>query len=171
MSLQFKLIIPLLDETITKDDLSDKTGFIGAYSEDINHPYLDNHIFLLYAHNCLTNEAFATWKKLKKSKNLYGTYKFNIDGIPFIMFAFTITNKSIKNVMSDSVSLNDSERMRVIAFWNLQDEDVNKYMLNPLYAMYSKFVNNVIPEMDYEPELETFWDEKSGTLQYRSAPL
>ena len=171
MSLQLKLIIPLLDESITLEDLSDKAGFVDAYSEDINHPYMDNHIFLVYAANVLTNESFETEQKLKSSKNLYSRYKFTLSGIPFIVFAFTIINKNIKNIMCNSTALTDKERMRVITFWNLTDADVNRYMLNPLYVMYSKFVNNVIPEEDYKPKLEVYWDEKSGTLQYRSAPL
>lgn len=171
MSIHFKLIVPLLDSIITKDDLSEKTGFIGAYSKDINRPYLDNHVFLLYAYNVLTNEAFKTWNKLRSSKNLYSVYKFKVKGVPFIMFAFTIIGKSIKNIMNDSPALSKEERMRIISFWNLQDVDINEYMLNPLYVIYSKFVNNVVPEEDYEPEVETFWNEKSGALQYRSVPL
>ena len=87
------------------------------------------------------------------------------------MFAFTITNKAIKNIMSGAVALSDAEKMRVIAFWNLQDSDINRYMLNPTYAWTSKFVNNVIPEEDYQPDIEIFWDKKSGALQYRSVPL
>lgn len=166
MSLHFKLIIPLLDNAITKADLSEKAGFVGAYSEDINRPYLDNHIFLLYAYNVLTNEAIETWKKLKEARNLYNVYKFKIKNIPFIMFAFTIINKSIKHIIYDSIALNKNEKMRIISFWNLQDADINRYMLNPKCVMYNKFVNNVIPEQDYEPELEVYWDEKSGVLLY-----
>lgn len=166
MSLHFKLIIPLLDNVITKADLSEKAGFVGAYSEDINRPYLDNHIFLLYAYNVLTNEAIETWKKLKEARNLYNVYKFKIKNIPFIMFAFTIINKSIKYIIYDSIALNENEKMRIISFWNLQDADINRYMLNPKCVMYNKFVNNVIPEQDYEPELEVYWDEKSGVLLY-----
>jgi len=171
VSLHFKLIIPLLDNSITKNNLSTKAGFVDAFSADINRPYLDNHIFLLYAYNVLTNEAFDTYKKLKSAKGLYGVYKFKIKGIPFIMFAFTITNKTIKNIMSGAVALSDVEKMRVFAFWNLQDSDINRYMLNSTYAWNSKFVNNVIPEEDYQPDTEIFWDKKSGALQYRSVPL
>lgn len=87
------------------------------------------------------------------------------------MFAFTITNKTIKNIMNGAVALSDAEKMRVIAFWNLQDSDINRYMLNPIYVWNSKFVNNVIPEEDYRPDTEIFWDKKSGALQYRSVPL
>lgn len=73
--------------------------------------------------------------------------------------------------MNNACALSDSDKMRIFAFWNLTDADVNRYMLNPLYVMYNKFVNNVIPEEDYKPKLEVYWDKKSGTLQYRSAPL
>lgn len=171
MSLQFKLIIPLLDEQITKKDISPTAGFVDAYSEDINRPYLDNHIFLLYASSVLTNESFETEKKLSSSKNLYGKYKIYIGNTYFILFAFTIINKSIKSIMNNACALSDNDKMRIFAFWNLTDADVNRYMLNPLYVMYSKFVNNVIPEEDYKPKFKVYWDKKSGTLQYRSAPL
>lgn len=166
MSLQFKLIIPLLDEQITRKDISPAAGFIDAYSEDINRPYLDNHIFLLYASSVLTNESFETEKKLSSSKNLYGKYKIYIGNTYFILFAFTIINRSIKDIMNNACALSNTDKMRVITFWGLTDADVNRYMLNPLYVMYSKFVNNVIPEEDYKPEFKVYWDKKSGTLQY-----
>ena len=47
-NLTTKLIIPLLDDNIVLEDVSEESGFVNAYTDDINKPFYDNHIFLLY---------------------------------------------------------------------------------------------------------------------------
>ena len=42
-----KTIIPLIDDDLTLEDFSESTGFEAVYYEDINRPYLDNHIFII----------------------------------------------------------------------------------------------------------------------------
>lgn len=171
MSLHYKLIIPLIDNGIKLSDLSAQSGFVNIFSEDINRPYLDNHIFLLYSSTVLTNEAFEREARFKTLKSYYNMYEVEIGGMAFVLYAFVILNKSIKNIMSGSVTLSIDDKNRINAFWNLSDRDVNTYMLNPLYVMYSKFVNNVVPEEDYRPDNLILENEKRGAFLVRSAPL
>ena len=49
MSTQMKLIVPLLDDNITADTISEEAGFIDAYTWNKNEPYIDNCIFLMFS--------------------------------------------------------------------------------------------------------------------------
>lgn len=171
MSATDKLIIPLLDENITLDDISPEAGFIGVYSEDINRPYLDNHIFLLYDAVNTTTKAYVRNQKLRSSKYLYGVYNVNIVGNEFILYAFNIVSRTIKNIKRNAFVFTDNERLRIFKFWNFTDVDINKFLLDPLYFMSIGFVRAVVPEEDYKPSCELVYDEKSGALHYRNVPL
>lgn len=164
------MIIPLLDDKITLQDISTEAGFIDAYSADINRPYLCDNIFLLYSPKLNTEESIERNERFKSLSSLYNRYEIYINGNYLILYVFTI-NKAIKSIINDSLMLSKKDVMRIIAFWNLTDADINSYMLDPLYVMYNKFVEKVVPEEDYRPEFELQWNEKSGALQYRSAPL
>ena len=82
-----KLIIPLLDDNITREDVSPNSGFVGIYTEDINKPYLDNHIFLLYDSEVNTIEAMNRHKKFKLLDDIYKN-----------CVTATYTNDSIENI-------------------------------------------------------------------------
>lgn len=168
MSVTDKLIIPLLDETLTKEDISPEAGFLSIYSDDINRPYLDNHIFLLYDINIDTTISYDRNKKLSESKNLYKKYTVTIKGFPMTLYVFTITSKAIKNIQQNVFNMSDQERMRIFRFWNMTDSDINAFMLNQLYLLNVKFVRKAIPEEDYK-EPYSVW-QKSGALGI-SAPL
>ena len=170
MSIAYKLIIPLLDENLTIQDISPEAGFIDIYSEDINRPYLDNHIFLLYDMSN-TKEAFEANLKMKSMKNLYGVYKVKINNVDYTLYAFTITSKTIKNIKCNAFVLSDKEKMRIFAFWNFTDFDINAFMLNPLSVLRICFVSSIVPEEDYTSSCELIYDEKSGALHYRNVPL
>lgn len=171
MSATDKLIIPLLDENITLDDISPEAGFVNIYSEDINRPYLDNHIFLLYDLTNTTTKAYVRNQKLRSSKSLYDVYNINISGNEFILYAFTITSTTIKNIKRNAFIFSDKEKMRIFSFWNFTDSDINAFLLDPLYFMSIGFVSSVVPEEDYKESCELTYDEKSGALQYRNVPL
>ena len=171
MSKTDKLIIPLLDENITLDDISAEAGFIGIYSEDINRPYLDNHIFLLYDLANTTTKAYVRDKKLRSSKYLYGVYNVKIIGNEFVMYVFNIVSNTIKNIKRNAFVFTDKEKMRIFTFWNFTDSDINSFLLNPLYFIGIGFVRAVVPEEDYKPSYELVYDKKSGALHYRNVPL
>ena len=95
MNAAYKLIIPLLDKNLTLEDISPEAGFIDVFSEDINKPYLDNHIFLLYDLTNTSAKAYSRNKKLESSKKLYDKYIITISGNEFIVYVF-IASRTIK---------------------------------------------------------------------------
>ena len=56
MSKQCKVLIPLLGENMMLEDISEDVVFYDAYTSNIDNPYLDSHIFLVYSNLCHTDE-------------------------------------------------------------------------------------------------------------------
>lgn len=146
MSLQDKLIIPLLDDGITAEDLKESKGFVGLYTSDINRPYLDNHVFLLFSLDCINSESVERGVKFSKLKNLYNRKLTRINGKLYDIYAFTRSNFTIKSILKRSYIISDDEKIKIFKFWGLNDPEVNMYML------YGRIVNNynenIIPEED-----------------------
>lgn len=169
MSTSLKFIIPLLDNNITLQDLNLKAGFLGAYTLDINRPYLDNHIFLVYAPICLTKESEARRDKFETLKTIYKKYYIRIKGQEYLVYVF-VTNKTIKNIMYNRLMLSDKDKFRILSFWSFKDKDINEFLMNPLYQI-GEFKESVIPEEDYRSSYELKYDKKSGALTFVSTPL
>ena len=163
MNFIHKFIIPLLDSRITLDDISEDVGFCGMATYDPNRPYLDNHIFLIYSME-MTNKAIAVRKKLA-SLDIHNKIDCRIQGNPYRVFCFPIIGKSILNLMSNVINLSENELLRVYKFWNFNDSEINKYMVNNMYIP-EFFKELKVPEFDYSPKDFIKFDEKGWTLDY-----
>ena len=91
MSIHTKLIIPFIDDSLTLEDISPKTGFVDIYTLDINRPSLTSHVFLLYK-RVMTQESLDTREKLSKLPCLYSKRNIKIDNELYVLFCFTINN-------------------------------------------------------------------------------
>lgn len=168
MSTPFKYIIPLLSKEITSDDLTKEAGFVSACNLDINKPYLDNHIFLIYDDKVLTKKSLDCGVKLKNLEELHNYRRIRIKGRPFTVYCFPIGNKAITRIKDGILSFSNEDRMRILTFWNFKDDDINAFMLNPTDFVIN-FVNVSVAEEDYQPSLAEAFDKKSGVLV--STPL
>ena len=151
MSKVHKLIIPLIDDAITLDDISDKAGFVDIYNEDKNYPYLDNNIFLMYVTNIVTKQSIETERKLSSLSTLHHKRHLCINETDYILYCF-ISNKYINKIILNAPSLSDKQKLHIFKFWNFSDDDINSLMLDYVKILYFQFVNNVVPEQDYVPE-------------------
>lgn len=84
-------ILPLMFDN--KDILFSKYGFVNAFLEDINRPWLDNHIFILYK-TCSISSSIED--DMKKNKYYYDTYQIVIDNQFYNEYVFIIPPE-IKN--------------------------------------------------------------------------
>lgn len=162
MSLHTKLMLPLIDKSLTLEDISDETGFVDVYTSDINRPGLVNHIFLLYK-RIPTNEHFDVRKKLSDIPSLYSKRNIKINNILYTLFCFTI-NYPIKLIKSNSyLLLKKEEKEQIGKFWRFTDIDVTDFLLGYTY-IGTEFSDNVIPEEDFNPSEFLTYDEKRGAL-------
>ena len=156
MSRHFKAIIPLLGESITMDDIDTKKGFRGMFSYDINRPYLDNHVFLVYS-RVTTGTSIERDKRLKSLFCFYNRKVIKIKGISFLCYCFVCYKPSIKAILSNKWCISDSDKLRIFKFWDFTDDSINDYMLHPSDILFSEtYEPVVIPEWDYVEEYEDF---------------
>lgn len=150
MNYHMKFIIPLLDDEITADDLTPKAGFVDAYSDDLNRPYLDNHIFLLYIANLDEKESYRRTMKFRNLKSLYNIQDVRIKGILCKVYTFCITNPAIKHITKNTFMLSDSDKLRILKFWKAQDKDINEFFVKDINTLFHSFNRVSVPEWDYE---------------------
>lgn len=116
-TLSTRYILPFLFEE--KELFCDKYCFVNAYIGDINRPYLDNHIFLLFEYN---TEVYDKVNNTIKSNKYYFDTKFiTIDNILYLEYIFVIPpiNAEAIKVIKDGyyTNLSSETKLIIISFW------------------------------------------------------
>lgn len=168
MTLQMKLIIPLLDKSLTKEDISPEAGFFGAYNADINKPYYDNCIFLMYTTDMSNTQARLTEYKLRKLESIAHRYLVYINKICYRVYAFSIVNTDIKHLLQGMRHFKTDSYLRFVQFWGITDGLVNHYLTCPNVHIEHEVVS--IPEEDYNPTLEEVIKNRKGLNVPYGAP-
>ena len=150
MSNLMKIAIPLLNENLTYKDISEDAGFIDSYFEDINKPYLDNHIFMMYDANFNGKDSVNRFYKFKDLDNRYSTRVAYINSKPYTVYSFTIDN-TIRNLRSGNIMLSPAQKARVLKFWDGKDAWIMNNVL--LGAIYEHPIASILPEEDFSPDL------------------
>lgn len=154
MSLMLKLIIPLLDDILDIEDLSEDSGFVGAFSSDINRPYLDNHTFLMYDLSKQTKKAYDREWKFRKLSNLQGWNIIYVNQKPYKIYTFCNYTKDITSCRKGQHPNNTSSLDKIICFWKGTDKEVSNYLFQSRFEEL-KIDKSTVPEEDYRPE--SFW--------------
>lgn len=154
-----KLIIPLLDKEITKEDLSLEAGFIDAYNYDINRPTLENCIFLMYDATSRTKEANDRYYKFSKLNTIRSCKTIYINKKPYFVYAFVIIDTDIKNLLKGLRHTKTSSYSHFIRFWGATDGLVNQYIVCP--TMLFNYEQHSVPEADYQYSLDEICKEKN----------
>lgn len=154
MSTQVKLIIPLIDENFSKDDFTSQAGFVNGYINNINHPDLLNHLFLLYRAEDRTYEGAVVMFKIQQMKSLYSWKTIKIQGHYYTLYTISLIGSKMKSLLKGIPSFDRADVEKTLKFWNLEESDVNRILLgeNPLLGIDTSSV----PEEDYSyPDLTT----------------
>ena len=72
-------IVPLIDPNISLVDISVESGFVNAYTEDIDRPYLEDKVFMLYDTSVNTVESMNRYLKFSKLDTLHHIKYIKID--------------------------------------------------------------------------------------------
>ena len=149
MSTQIKLIIPLLDPDITKDDISEEAGFIDGYLYDINRPSLTDNVFLMYKAYTNDIKAVRREEKFNNSPFIRSKRYIRVNDELYIIYTFSIINKDIRSLKLGRPLTTVENTFRVLSFWHGNDSTVNKAFVWPGES-YSVQTEGV-PEEDYHP--------------------
>ena len=145
-----KLIAPFIDDSLTTDDFSEDTGFVLMSDEDINRPWLDNHIFLLYKWG--DNKSIKVFYKYKKAKSFYGFKIMYIKGEPYIVYTFT-SNSLINRLKQGVAILRDVNKQRVLQFWQFKDAWITLNVMRGTITCDPTL--SIVPEEDFMPDIQT----------------
>ena len=147
MSNLAKVILPLIDNNISLEDIAEDTGFVGIYMEDINRPYLDDHIFLMYNWNdVMSTKVFY---KFKNMSSFYGYRIIYLKGVPYIVYTFT-SNSLINRLKKGVAILRDVNKLRILQFWQFKDAWVALNVTRG--TVIDDSPRDILPEEDYMPE-------------------
>lgn len=115
-------LLPLILDS--KDILFKYYGFINAFIEDINRPWLDNHIFILYKVSSVSN---TIQEEFKKNKWYYDTKNIIIDGEYYEEYIFVVKpelKEIVNNFKNYSYNiLTTDDKIKILKFWNCFDFD------------------------------------------------
>ncbi len=153
MSNLMKLSIPLLHPDLNLKDIKSDSGFVDAYFEDINKPFITNCIFLMYDINSKEPNVANCFYKLQRLNNRYSTRVVSINGKQYIVYYFTI-NKTIRNLRDGNILLSVAQKQRILDFWGHSDAWVTNNVL--LGTMYEHPEPSVLPEEDWAPEFDGY---------------
>jgi len=140
-----KLVIPLIG--LTKEDISEGSGFCAAFDQDDNKPVNGEFVYLLYDPMVYNSK---TLNKIRNLKTLYSTYEYRIDNKVYTIYKIKANDRRLENLLRGNVNMDDNMIARILQFWGFVDPYVNKVCLN---LGNHTFVNNKtsIPIKDYQP--------------------
>lgn len=140
-------ILPFIFEK--KDILFHKYGFVNAFLEDINKPWLDNHIFILFK-TCSISSSIEN--ELKSNKYYYDTKQIVIDNISYDEYIFTIPTEYKKVINSFKTFsydvLTTEDKIKILKFWDCFDFAHINELLNTNIEYKPLKEKEIIPEED-----------------------
>lgn len=145
-----KVITPLIDTGISIEDISESEGFVDIFFEDINRPYLDNHVFLLYDWG--KKKSTKVFYKYKNLSSFYGYKVMYIEGKPYILYAFT-SNGLINRLKRGIAILRDVNKQRILQFWQFKDAWITLNVMRGTITCDPP--EDYVPEEDFMPDEET----------------
>lgn len=139
MSQTEKLLIPLIDDNFTKDDVENKK-FLGVYTEDINCPGID-YIYLVFIYDINNIHQNLSANGIDCTRRI-GDCLYHIFKYPKTLDVKRVLNGEYQLVSNEGVS-------KIFNFWKGIDDTTANY---PFARVITKEVyNRTIPEEKYIP--------------------
>jgi len=168
LNISLLTLLPLIakqDEIWTKYTgevkMSDiKGNFVNGYYADINKPWLDNHVFLLFETS--KNPTFDM-KELEENENFTTKYPLKIRDKFYMVYAFEIpfdNRFDYEEIMTGNYNrMHSDAKAQIIKFW-LASPDTQLFKnLYDTKSTYGKVTDEMIEEEDYfDPAEEMLQD-------------
>lgn len=128
--------------TIFSDNSITENGFVNVYNKDVNRPWLDDHIFVVYE---TTLERGSFYKIMTKHPLYYDTKYSTIDGIGYTLYIFKPKpelREAYSFILDGNVRLADTEvKKSIIQFWPI-------YLPELMDRAKHTPIEDIIPEED-----------------------
>lgn len=142
------------------DGMDNDSYFINAYSSDINSPFLDNHVLLMFDSKQL---VYSNTVNLERARRYRNKYSMRIDGKFYTILSFEIDEEDIRDknmvLAGDYSHATADYKARVLSFWPIApDSDIFKelYLSEKIFPPASL---DEIKEKDYLKTREDIMEE------------
>jgi len=131
MSKLVKLLIPILNIGITKNDLTKECGLIDVYTRNTNNTSdMDDHLYFLYDAENINEKSQDVFYKFLKSPVLYSFDNIKIKDHMYRLYTLSVFGKTALKLYRNAVPpISLEDQVRILKFWNLEDEEINKCVL------------------------------------------
>ena len=134
MSLTEKILIPLVSDYITKDDIDEDSGFVGIYTSDPEKPNDYNVVYFAIDVNTRNKKSMDRARRFALCPDIVQTYIRYIDGKPTKVYKFRIPKK-VKNVCDNYIPLSVEDKIKILQFWGLLTDVTRVLLLNNIVTL------------------------------------
>lgn len=152
MTIFEKVILPLIDDNIKPDDLTDEAGFVDTYTKDPDHPGDYRVFYFCVDCNIRTQSSIKRAIRYNTSPWLSGMYTKRVNNRPILVYKFKIKPEVCK-FMEGYINLTADQKTRILQFWGIEDA-VSQFILNN-----SSMVLDVNHDMPLNDESKIFLEE------------
>jgi hypothetical protein len=148
MSKATRFVLPLISDKITKDIIKPSTGFVDTYTTDIDRPFLEDCVFLVYK-SVNTLDRINVANLLESLDSFYSKKFLTINDEHYTMYAFKNPkkHKDIFNLKNFGFSWSVESKLRVYHFWKEFDNvELNKSLFGDWRI---DKIENISPARDY----------------------
>lgn len=143
-----KILLPLVIENISKEDICPESGFIDTYTVDVDRPSWQNEFFIVYDDSIRSEKSINRARKFEKSRNLKRVYITHINNKPCIVYSFWI-DRTLKKLYDGVFALNAQQKFKVAQYWGASDEIFNIVLDCTLQST----VKHKMPLADYQKSI------------------
>lgn len=163
-----KLILPIATDCITKKyiDPSYNMGFVDAYLEDKNRPYLGKKLFLMYRTDNIHSDALiGRWWHFSTNKYFYNRTFHTINDELYEVYAFSLIGNDVLGLLEGIMPTDPNTYLNIHKFWELKDDFINSLILNKHTTFDTSGEDCILPEADYvDDDLPGLMVKKSTVL-------
>lgn len=143
-----KILLPLVVENISKEDICPESGFIDTYTVDVDRPSWQNEFFIVYNDSIRSEKSINRARKFENSGNLKRVYIKRINNKPCIVYSFWI-DSTLKKLYEDTFMLNAKQKFKVAQYWGASDEIFNIVLDRTIQSA----VEHKMPLADYQKSI------------------
>ena len=146
-------IVPLIDDNITWQDLTVESGFVNAFTSDINRPYLEDKVFLLYDSSVNTKESLERYLKFEHLDTIYNKRYITINKHHYTVYCFSnlTYKKEISNLQQNGKVYDAKAKGEIAMFWNNVPVPELGQRLYYEHYRFGEPITAQLPEEDYYP--------------------
>lgn len=153
-------LVPLLDSNITWKDLTTESGFVNAYTEDKNRPYLEDKVFLVYDSEISTKESLDRSRKFAKLETIYNRRYITVNKHHYTVYCFCVRKylKDVNSLKEIGKVYRAAAAQEITCFWkNVPVPELAARLYYPTYRI-GESIRAILPEEDYYPYEESLVD-------------